>query len=593
MALKLTNVHLGSQAAIFGDVNGRRVWGGLNLEPVTEWLSECIGHHAKCAVAHRRPRNTLLADELQIPGRLLDVGFDDFDLLKLVDAKPYLRSPYLALSYRWGEAVSVTTNSSNYDAHQKAIDVGTLCRVFRDAIHITRKLGYRFIWIDALCIIQDSPEDLERELPLMGHIYSNATITLAASVSQSAETGLLHGRQRVNEIRLPYRTRNGLPFGEVFVTDGNPCGFDEDVTKGALSQRAWCLQERAMSTRILHFGKDQLFWECSTGVWAEDSSLGLRTKSKTTDAVSKFRDAFRTISEDVDQAKAVVYSRRRVRLHPRFQLMEDRSHMTQLCHRRPYGPWYELVEQYTKRAMTYESDKLPALVGLATKFAEHIGKDEYVAGLWREDLLAGLLWSAGNFHQWAVKHVLSSSTHRAPSWSWASVDGAVGYPDGFICRYTAEVLDVQVQLLRAKPPVGATLDRPLRLVGRTLPLSQLVGFRPEDENWMTKEREKYKRLGPFRMPHAIFDNETDAMTWEMWPRAAQNEPTKNRYFALLVATIGCGSTTCDHYANCDPRLGYALLMSPWQDGSYRRIGLAQVKVEQFLYEAKQDEIVIV
>lgn len=541
---------------------------------------------------HRKPQTALLADKFRVPARLLDVGSNDLSLPKLVDVEPGLRETYLALSYQWGEAVSLTTNSSNYNAHQKSIHVERLCGVLRDAILITRMLGYRFIWIDALCIIQDSPEDLERELPLMGHIYSNAAITLAASVSQSGETGLFHERQRVNEVRLPYRARDGLPLGEVFVTDRRPCSFDEDVTKGALSQRAWCLQERAMSRRILHFGREQLFWECLTGTWAEDSSLRLGTKTKPVDPVLNFRTAFQTISEDFGQPKAAV--RGRHRLHPQlgFPPMEDRSHMTQICNRRPYGPWYELVEQYTKRKMKYESDKLPALVGLATKFAEHVENDEYAAGLWRDDLLPGLLWSAGNFHEWAVKHVLFSSTHRAPSWSWASVDGAVSYPDGFIRHYTVVVLDVQVQSLRTKLPDGATLDRPLRLAGRMLPLSQLVGFRPEDENWMRKEREKYKRFGPFRMPHAIFDDETDAKTWKML-QAARYQSTKNKYFALLVAVIGCGSTTCNHYANCDPRLGYALLMSPWQDGSYRRIGLAQVKVEKFLNQAKRNEIVIV
>jgi hypothetical protein len=486
---------------------------------------------------------------------------------------------------------------------QQSIELEKLCYIFRDAINLTRKIGYRYIWIDALCIVQDCPDDLARELKRMGHIYSNAALTLAASVSESGEARLVKDRNPVNEVMLPYTGCDLSPPCEVFVTDRRFTDFGQDVTNGNLSQRAWCLQERAMSRRILHLGKDQLFWECYTGIWAEGSSMRLGAKGKSLDEVSKFRSVFQSMNTTTGRIQMTY--RPPSRAAPAgLPDMQDRSFMHQIRERKPYGPWYCLVEEYTKRAMKYDSDKLPAIMGLARKFAETLScktlsekewDDLYTAGLWDKDLFAGgLLWSSGNFQQWNVQHVRSTGTYRAPSWSWASVDGPVVWPDGFITSYKIQVTT----------GARSATDQPnhleprwtLGVLGHILPLEQAEGFRRADRDFVATERKRFAHLGPFQMPHAIFDTELDAKIWdETLPYFDQSATTTSRdqYSALYVAQIGCGKAECRHYANCEPNLGYALLLKPTKDGYYQRVGIAQVKSAHFFAEAEEEYIEII
>lgn len=598
-----TNKPPDSHAAYLGDITGRRVSASFNMndmDAIFDWLSECFTRHPHCA-----QRAAQHADKDFAPTRLVDVGYSDTHLPRLVDwptiEDESLAPPYLALSYQWGEAVSVTTKKSNLKAFQHSIKLEELCYVFRDAIDLTRKIGYRYIWIDALCIVQDCADDLARELKRMGHIYSNAALTLAASVSESGEARLLKDRNPVNEVMLPYSGCDLSPPCQVFVTDRRCTDFGQDVSNGNLSQRAWCLQERAMSRRILHLGKDQLFWECYTGIWAEGSSVRLGAKGKSLDEVSKFRSVFQSMNTDNKQIRHRPASRA---APPGLPNMEDRSRMHQIRERKPYGPWYSLVEQYTKRAMKYDSDKLPAIMGLARKFAESLSAkplsekewdDLYTAGLWDKDLSAGgLLWSAGNFQQWNIQHVRSASTNRAPSWSWANVDGPVAWPDGFISSYKIQVSTGTYSSAHQTNTLGPRWT--LGVLGHTLPLEQTEGFRRADRDFMAAERKRFAHLGPFRMPHAIFDTVVDAKIWdETLPHFDQSATalSRDQYVALYVAQIGCGKADCHHYANCEPNLGYALLLKPTKDGYYKRVGIAQVKSVQFLAEATEEYIEII
>lgn len=593
-----------SHAAFMGDITGRRV-GEIsdfqNLDAIFEWLSECLTRHPRCVKRGSRQHRDCF------PARLVDVGFSDAHLPRLVDwpATENKSEPpsYLALSYQWGGAISVTTKRSDLDTFYRSIEPEQLCHVFRDAINLTRKIGYRYIWIDALCIVQDWPDDLARELKQMGHIYSNAVLTLAASVSESGEARLQEDRKPINEVLIPYSGCDPSPRCEVFVTDRRFADFGQDVTNGNLSQRAWCLQERAMSRRILHMGKDQLFWECYTGVWAEGSSMRLGAKNKSLDEVSKFRGVF----QSMNTATGKLELERKTPAHKApvgFSAMQDRSFMHRIREGRPYGPWYSLVEQYSKRAMTYDADKLPAIMGLAHKFAESLsGKplnekewdDLYSAGLWDKDLSSGgLLWSPGNFQQWTVRHVKLPETYRAPSWSWASVDGPISWPDGFISSYKIQVSipswseSSQVNNLNPRWTLGVS--------GHVLPLRQAEGFRMADQDSMSVDRQRYEQLGPFCMPYVIFDTEVDAQTWSEGLRASEQPclvPSCDQYVALYVAQIGCGKVDCQHYANCEPNLGYALILKPTTSGYYQRVGIAQVKSEQFFAESKAEHIEII
>jgi len=198
-----------------------------------------------------------------MPTRLVDVGSPD-GLIgpSLVETTENQKDDYLALSYRWGNTEITKTTINNLTSHKDAIMFDSLSRVFQDAIKATRTLGYRYIWIDALCIIQDSTEDWDREAACMAEIYANASITLSAAVSKSADENLFLPRQSVKAVRL---TDQRYSVTATILSD-----FKEDVLSGALSRRGWTLQERLLSRRIIHFGQDQLHWECQTALRSEN-----------------------------------------------------------------------------------------------------------------------------------------------------------------------------------------------------------------------------------------------------------------------------------------------------------------------------------
>lgn len=135
---------------------------------------------------------------------------------------------------------------------------------------MTRQLGFQYLWIDSLCIVQDSAEDWQCESSRMATIYASSMLTLSASVSTSDDVGFLHARSLEGQqsVSLPYRL-NGETQGSYFLSNRSPSDFDDDATMGALNKRAWTLQERFLSRRSLFFGRDQHHWECQTSRFSE------------------------------------------------------------------------------------------------------------------------------------------------------------------------------------------------------------------------------------------------------------------------------------------------------------------------------------
>ena len=174
----------------------------------------------------------------------------------------------MTLSYRWGDSESVTKTTQATITDYKRQLVFTS----QDAVTVTQKLRQRYLWIDSICIIQDSPEDKAQELAKMADIYENALLTISASISASGTSGAFYPRTTVNMVAVPLINNPGGGTGSFFVSDRILSTFEEDVLTGSLSTRGWCLQERILPHRILHFGRDQSHWECSAGILSENSS---------------------------------------------------------------------------------------------------------------------------------------------------------------------------------------------------------------------------------------------------------------------------------------------------------------------------------
>jgi hypothetical protein len=326
---------------------------------------------------------------------------------------------YVALSHCWGKRRFLIMNKDNENAFQTipGVRVSDLPPNFRDAIYATRKLGFRYVWIDSLCILQGSREDWQREAPMMNKVYRNAALTLAPSVSSDAYGGLF--RARDPSLVLPYKMQvqveepesNAVSQKTFYAVPRSSWKFE--VSESPLNQRAWVLQERVLSPRTVYFGKDQIFWECRGMV-----------------ANSTFVDGLpgRLLGQDFMGPK-------KFESEIKQRLAASRRGASW------YEPWRELLRVYTKCGLTNPSDKLVAISGLAQEFARLLD-DEYVAGLWRKNIVDDLLWftieSSGQPRS-------RPGAYRAPTWSWASVDAPVLFVDELDLEDYADILQIDVE----------------------------------------------------------------------------------------------------------------------------------------------------
>lgn len=163
-----------------------------------------------------------------------------------------------------------TLTRDSYNRFQNGISISTLPKTFQDAIVIARRLAVRYLWIDSLCIIQDDLDlaDWLYEATYMMEMYSNAICNISATGSTSSSQGLFHQRDsgllHINRLDLcldPALWSEGAPpTTNYIVTDF--CFWQNKLAKAPLHQRGWVVQERLLAQRVIHFGQDQLFWEC-------------------------------------------------------------------------------------------------------------------------------------------------------------------------------------------------------------------------------------------------------------------------------------------------------------------------------------------
>ena len=348
------------------------------------WLNKCDTSHA---CLHDSGR--LEQGRSSLPTRLIDVGNDPHaSHVRLVlsqDLSPGFR--YLTLSHSWGSsevAMTVQLTMKNKSSFMTSIGVETLPRTFADTILLARHLGVCYLWIDSLCIVQDDEMDWKTEAAKMAEVYANAYVNVAATASSNSSQGLFRDRNPMTTKRGVATVREGhslIPAGtyQCFNVREWIC----QIGRAPLSKRAWVYQEWLLSPRILHFANDQIFWEC-----------------REMHASETFQDH--------------VPARYEFGLR-RFDLESSKE----VTKRKFLEIWDTIVQEYTARDLTYVSDKLTALSGLARILhRRHPEAGKYVGGMWAKYLTDQLAWSAScKAHR--------SNIYRAPSWSWASIDGSI------------------------------------------------------------------------------------------------------------------------------------------------------------------------
>jgi hypothetical protein len=306
---------------------------------------------------------------------ILDTPSTESISLRLLETRDGEAGYYIALSHRWGGDFTLKTTKSTLSQRLKGFCLENLPQTFRDAVLVAKALGIMYLWIDSLCIVQDDRKDWLEQSAKMGSIYMSSAFTIAAHSAGQCNEGFLWRSQVSSTLRiLPKR---GGPEFLVSIPDVNDRGLRTRFIESEISRRAWILQELTLSPRILHFVENRLFWECEHRS-PEISGSALETTA------TIFRDG---------SGEAGVH------------IM-----------------WLKLIEQYSNYQMTKNGDKLVALAGIVDVWRSVIERPDdkqYHCGVFQEDVERSLLWYAPD--------VVERHLERAPSWSWASIDGRLHF----------------------------------------------------------------------------------------------------------------------------------------------------------------------
>lgn len=366
------------------------------LSTVCLWLSDCIENHSKC-------RETLSgiivpkAEANRLPTRVIDFGTTENPNIKLLESQG-LSARYAALSYCWGSPAEVKplrTLKSNINTFQSCIPVADLPKTIKDAVLVTQRIGLRYLWVDSLCIIQDDDADWKTESKRMGSIFEFACCTLAATGARHADEGLFLENCLEDTTPLDHETMTvtlqlEAPSYEYLYADTDD--FNRDVTNSPWNSRAWIVQERILSRRIVHFGQASLYWECQHDAKQESHPKltvpgGLDRKPA---VFSRFKRESSTIARWTPQAftqtRHYLGAVRSV-VRQKVGFAEDYEDIQPII----YRFWSRIVRTYNSCDLTVASDKLPALDGLA-KAVGTVTKQTYYAGIWLEDLARCLYW---------------------------------------------------------------------------------------------------------------------------------------------------------------------------------------------------------
>jgi hypothetical protein len=346
-----------------------------------------------------------------MPTRLVDVGAAGTNRhVRLCESSGIpTGTPYVTLSHSWGLKQFFCLRKENQVSLGSKIPISKLRKVFRHAIRLTRSIGIRYLWIDSLCIIQDSEADWTREAAMMSAVYANGICNLAATGFVDGAKGLFASREAsllqpiLVDIDDDIYFEEDLAFhrGQYLLVEAD--AWKEDIEEAPLNQRGWVMQERMLSPRSLHFGTRQLFWECYETEACEAFPAGLPRQMLRVNA-KKLLSALSSPGS-LDNSSLS---------HPMTRAAAKYSMLLKSRTR-----WSEIVDAYTKKCLTQRSDKLVAIAGLAAVIRDNL-RSRYLAGMWEDDLINQLTWS-----------VLPSQirprprAYRCPSWSWASVDSRV------------------------------------------------------------------------------------------------------------------------------------------------------------------------
>ncbi|KAH6632997.1 heterokaryon incompatibility protein-domain-containing protein [Boeremia exigua] len=420
----------------------------MSPAPTTQPLSSTTGSDSAfeflatslrtCQTSHTRCHQLTFSTN-SLPTRVIDVGESAGDLVSLHERGTLdQNTSYVALSHCWGGLQPLILSARTESTLRRGIDIGELPRTFRDAIFVCRRFGFRYLWIDSLCIMQDDTADWARESKCMRKVYSHAAFTIAATAAEDGSVGLFfyrpHPRLPPVQVEATWhadplpafedrKTRFFPPSDTYFI--GDFIGEVDDIQRSPLNNRAWVVQERCLSPRILHFGREILYWEChelfANELYPDGISIPIP-------AMNMF---------NLRHLKARTFERRISSFQEDRQLTADAVIPTDVDSGLGlYNDWLRLRLIYSLCSITREEDLLVALAGIADEvthmfsLSASVSQDDlstphmtFIAGMWKPYLLQELSWSLMAHHPGGFNR---PTKWRAPTWSWASSRCAIG-----------------------------------------------------------------------------------------------------------------------------------------------------------------------
>lgn len=346
------------------------------------WLNRCLTTHNRLC-----PGEAVVSP---LPKRVIDVTSSPNGNVRLIEVTDE-EGPYITLSHCWGpeerRPLRTTLDPDTLSKHKLGISLDKLPQTFRDAVEFTRKMDVRYLWIDSLCIIQDSAGDWAVESSKMADIYRNALLTLAASAAEDACQGLFSpAKDKHTDVALS--SLSGL------TADANiriRWPLEHNSAGHPLMRRGWAFQERILCPRVLHFSHNELIWECM-----EELSCECERYSEHNPPRGEWlrpKSAFPFVTHPAQSPNHLMHA------------------------------WHTAVSDYSAMKLTMQADMLPAISGIA-HIIRGADRREYLAGLWKDNLAWDLSWCTSS-SKWATR----PHPWRAPTFSWASVTyGRVRFP---------------------------------------------------------------------------------------------------------------------------------------------------------------------
>lgn len=411
----------------------RDVFSDSHISLIRRWRDTCNSEHTACGLNNQQTLPTRVL-RLQAGAR------DQPPAVRLAETGGTLKGKYACLSYCWGTNEAGRTTKDTFAQYQAQIPLADLPNTVIDAVGLCIKLGYQYLWVDRLCIIQDDYTDWIQEAGRMCDIYSRSDLTISTAICSDASESFRIKRQAtvptlagvpttivwddyqpkiliVDAVDDGWRNDRGLKdrshgMGSWFLEEGwETFSYHKSPDNDKWITRAWTFQEWLLSPRVLHI-HEMTVWDC-----------------------------FEAYGNEIN--------RRRLN---RGEVKLTRDPAVPLS-------WQEIVREYSQRQYTQAKDRLPALAGLAARYgrerakgAESDKSSTYVGGLWLEDLPLDLLWSKR-------KHMdeppaRRSDQFRAPSWSWASLS----HPVDFEIRRETTAVTTVVSYQGSSPQSSSTGD---------------------------------------------------------------------------------------------------------------------------------------